>query len=62
MLILRLLPDPPKIARPGLLALCGAALVGGVFWAWTGPLQPGWNAIANNGNGNGSTATPTPAP
>lgn len=58
LLILRLLPEPPKLARPGLLVLCGVALVVGVLWAWTGPLQPGWNVIANNGNGSGAIATP----
>lgn len=62
LLILRLLPDPPRIARPGLLALCGVALAAGVLWAWTGPLQPGWNEIANNGNGSGALATATPTP
>lgn len=58
LLILRLLPEPPRVARPGLLALCGFALVVGVLWAWTGPLQPGWNTIANNGQGSGAAATP----
>jgi hypothetical protein len=39
----------PKLA--GLVALL---LVGGVLWTATGPAQPGWNAIANNGQGSGA--------
>jgi hypothetical protein len=30
-----------------------------VFWMLLGPLQPGWNTIANNGNGNGSVQAAT---
>ncbi len=29
----------------------------GVFWTLQGPLQAGWNAIANNGNGSGAAST-----
>jgi hypothetical protein len=36
------------------VALLTAALV---VFAIRGPLQPGWNAFANNGNGNGASAT-----
>jgi DMSO/TMAO reductase YedYZ heme-binding membrane subunit len=39
----------PKLA--GLVALL---LLGGVLWTATGPAQPGWNAIANNGQGSGA--------
>lgn len=30
-----------------------------VFWMLLGPLQPGWNTIANNGKGNGSVQAAT---
>jgi len=36
-----------------------AAIAVGTGWALLGPLQPGWNAIANNGKGSGSTAAST---
>jgi DMSO/TMAO reductase YedYZ heme-binding membrane subunit len=57
LLTLRLLPNPPALARPIVAALCAITLAGGVLWAWSGPLQPGWNQVANNGNGSGGTAT-----
>jgi DMSO/TMAO reductase YedYZ heme-binding membrane subunit len=57
LLTLRLLPTPPAVSRPIVAALCAIALAGGILWAWSGPLQPGWNEVANNGNGAGGTAT-----
>jgi DMSO/TMAO reductase YedYZ heme-binding membrane subunit len=57
LLALRLLPSPPVVARPMVAALCAVALAGGILWAWSGPLQPGWNEVANNGNGSGGTAS-----
>lgn len=50
-------------------ALAGGTLLmvaGGWLWALQGPMQPGWNQVANNGNGSGSrlaaatAATPSP--
>ena len=39
------------IRRPAVMALVAAGVWLGGVWAVTGPFQPGWNAIANNGNG-----------
>ena len=42
--------------------LASSVVVAGVVcvvWMLLGPLQPGWNAIANNGNGNGTLKTAT---
>ncbi len=58
LLILRLLPDPPRRARPvvaGMTILGVAAVVG---FTVIGPLQPGWNAKAG---GAASTATVAPS-
>jgi sulfoxide reductase heme-binding subunit YedZ len=35
------------------LSLLGVATVALAAWTFLLPMQPGWNAIANNGNGNG---------
>lgn len=47
---------PPTEERthpiPAVLATTAAMAIG--MWAWLGPLQPGWNAIANDGRGSGS--------
>lgn len=64
--LVRALPDDTRdMAVAGLGA---GVLVLGLF-AFVGPLQSGWNEIANNGNGNGAsaawlaaTSTATPAP
>jgi hypothetical protein len=39
----------PSVAIVTVIAALGVGL-----WAWLGPLQPGWNAIANDGRGSGS--------
>lgn len=39
--------------RTPALGILGAATFALVVWTVLLPLQPGWNAIANNGNGNG---------
>ncbi len=39
--------------RTPALGILGAVTFGLVVWTILLPLQPGWNAIANNGNGNG---------
>ena len=41
-------------AYPNLAGLVALLLLGGVLWTATGPAQPGWNAIANNGQGSGA--------
>lgn len=44
------------LVRPavGAVALVGVLAV--VVWTWAGPLQPGWNVVANNGNGSGAAS------
>jgi hypothetical protein len=41
-------------AYPNLAGLVALLLLGGVLWTATGPAQPGWNGIANNGQGSGA--------
>jgi Ferric reductase like transmembrane component len=41
-------------SHPGIAALIGLLTLVGVVWTASGPLQPGWNVVANNGNGSGS--------
>jgi hypothetical protein len=50
------------LVRPavGAIALVGVLAI--VAWTWAGPLQPGWNAVANNGNGSGRASAGAPAP
>lgn len=57
LLVTRLLPRPPAIRRPQFVALSGVVLFAGTLWAWSGPMQVGWNRIANNGNGSGGVVT-----
>lgn len=52
LMLLRLLGSGR--ARVGWALATVAALVLGVQWTLTGPMQPGWNAVANNHNGSGS--------
>jgi hypothetical protein len=40
--------------RPGWAAVTVALAALGIYAAWRGPLQPGWNQIANGGHGNGA--------
>jgi hypothetical protein len=41
-------------AHPVLAMVIAIAVLIGTGWTILGPLQPGWNAIANNGNGSGA--------
>jgi hypothetical protein len=41
-------------SHPTIATLVGVATLLGAIWVVIGPLQPGWNALANNGNGSGS--------
>lgn len=50
---LRALPPAGARSHPLLAGVAAGALVAGVLWAWQGPLQPGWNVIANDGRGSG---------
>jgi hypothetical protein len=57
LIALRLRPrglPRPGALRPAVGALALAGVVTATAWTIGGPLQPGWNRIANNGNGNGS--------
>jgi DMSO/TMAO reductase YedYZ heme-binding membrane subunit len=51
----RALPPTGERGHPIVALLAASALIVGAYWTWQGPLQPGWNAIANNGNGSGGT-------
>ena len=55
LLVARLFPTEGSRRHPVVAAVCGSALVYGVMWASAGPLQPGWNTIANDGRGSGAT-------
>ncbi len=66
LLALRLRPcgvlRPMSLLRPAVGGVALVAVVGGAAWTWIGPLQPGWNAIANNGAGTGSARVVAAAP
>jgi DMSO/TMAO reductase YedYZ heme-binding membrane subunit len=59
---------PGERAHPLWAGAVAGALAVAIIWAATGPLRPGWNAIANNHNGTGGiaqaagSATPTATP
>jgi DMSO/TMAO reductase YedYZ heme-binding membrane subunit len=58
LISVRALPGTGEESHPSIAVLTvGMVLVVG-FWAWNGPLQPGWNAIANDARGSGSTTAP----
>jgi hypothetical protein len=56
LLLSRLLAPVNARSRPHpvIATLVGLLTLIGVIWTVSGPLQPGWNAVANNGNGSGS--------
>ncbi len=56
-LLLRRLLTPVNArsrSHPAIATAVGLLTLLGVIWTVSGPLQPGWNVIANNGNGSGS--------
>jgi Ferric reductase like transmembrane component len=55
LLVARLLPVGQGRRHPVVAALSASVLVFGVIWATSGPLQAGWNAVANDGRGTGAT-------
>lgn len=59
LLLVRLMkPATAKDHAHPVMALVVIVVVAvGTFWALHGPMQPGWNAIANNGNSSGSSST-----
>jgi hypothetical protein len=58
LLCVRLLQPvtPGGKIHPIWAAITAASLAVAIIWTATGPLRPGWNAIANNGNGSGGVA------
>ncbi|HEY7341683.1 MAG TPA: ferric reductase-like transmembrane domain-containing protein [Ktedonobacterales bacterium] len=58
LLCVRLLQPvtPGGKIHPIWAAITAASLTVAIIWTATGPLRPGWNAIANNGNGSGGVA------
>ena len=65
LISVRAFPPAGERAHPLMAAITVMAILVGGFWAWRGPLQPGWNAIANDANGPGgslgSAASPAPS-
>jgi hypothetical protein len=55
LILVRAFPPTSERSHPIPAAIVILALALGGFWAWSGPLQPGWNAIANDGHGSGGT-------
>ena len=51
----RALPPSGRRAHPIVAGVAASALIVGAYWTWLGPLQPGWNTIANDGHGSGGT-------
>lgn len=60
----RIFPIERARWHPALAVVGAGVLVAAGFWALRGPLQPGWNTIANDGRGSGgsggSAAASTP--
>jgi xanthosine utilization system XapX-like protein len=49
-------------SHPVIATLVGLLTLAGVIWTVSGPLQAGWNAVANNGNGSGSRIAQAQSP
>lgn len=47
---------PAAFARPAVAVVVIVAALSLAGWTWAGPLQSGWNAVANDGNGSGAAA------
>ncbi len=56
LVLVRAFPPMEERAHPIPAALAIVAILAVGLWAWLGPLQPGWNAIANDGQGSGSAS------
>jgi len=59
LLLVRLLTPATRNGQPHTIWawVTAAAALAICIWAFAGPLQAGWNAVANNGNGNGQRGT-----
>ncbi len=53
LILVRAFPPTTEPAHPLPAAAAVVAILAVGLWAWTGPLQPGWNSIANNAQGSG---------
>lgn len=53
LISVRSFPPAGERSHPIVAGVVALALTAGAFWAWQGPFQPGWNAIANDANGSG---------
>jgi DMSO/TMAO reductase YedYZ heme-binding membrane subunit len=54
LVLVRAFPPTEERAHPIPAAGALVAVLAIGLWAWLGPLQPGWNAVANNGQGSGN--------
>ncbi len=56
IIMLRALTPAPQTNKiyPGVALFAGGLLLAGILFSEIGPMQPGWNKIANNGLGSGS--------
>ena len=55
LISVRSFPPTGERSHPIAAGVVALVLAAGAFWAWQGPFQPGWNAIANDANGSGGT-------
>jgi DMSO/TMAO reductase YedYZ heme-binding membrane subunit len=62
LISVRALPGPGERSQPIIALVTVLVVVAGGLWALDGPLQPGWNAIANDARGSGSASAAGPSP
>jgi hypothetical protein len=55
LISVRALPGTGEESHPIIAVVTVGVVMAVGFWAWSGPLQPGWNAIANDARGSGAT-------
>jgi DMSO/TMAO reductase YedYZ heme-binding membrane subunit len=55
LVAVRALPSTGERKHPLVASAAASALIVAILWASQGPLQPGWNTIANDGQGSGGT-------
>ena len=53
LISVRAMPSNGERSHPIVAGLTVGGLLVGASWAWQGPLQPSWNAIANDARGSG---------